>query len=819
MPVISKKIILCSLIIGLSLSPIYVQAGFFNKIIKDLKSFANPKTYNPITKYLKINTITQVPYISDSVNFIKDMGKTAVNGSVSNSVNTLKNGIVSIANDVPIKNLGNKITQFGNDVYNLKIPQTLGSLTVIAAQSFGGIAYNIIDSFTQCMITAVDIGKDGDELGAAAQSGQCFTQAVTMIQALIDSIKSIRKIIRYTKQMFNGKHNDDIFAFLGLLDTRSGLNAIQFARKLHIGFKKSNSNKNDSNKQAFFGQFSTINEMRNSSDFNAFNELSYNAAPETACSIVDLPLICTSSSSTALFERFNYQDTSLSDDEIITRKNNFLALIQHAFGTKFYAASSTMTQDDMLNALNQALFQTDVLGDGIDRRVPYFLSSDKLDDGNAVFLSTEDDGMIVLNQTSFNMPDLEQDDKDQLTYVYSEELGHYLNFMRCKIANEPLVNCEVTGEAGARFADAVLLDSDDLITDIGTLNPQESDLSTTLTLANDGGKLHYETFPSMVDLQTQMYKKNWKFRWRFRMQVGFKSKDVGADSTAILEIRYTPPRYMSDKTYYSNCQTEKCISEVGFLQIRLADEVYVGAGNGDSSTGKNTTLYGELGLARGHSLIFPMIKNGTKTDMIAGQKTTFNTYDTKKMKHKAKYSFDQTFYSFNYLNMFGNEAPKIIPYGVSAYNNILITGYAGPSASWSIQNTDDIYVGLGMSAIGASVGCGAGGLIGSYYGEQIDGCVAGSQVGEALALVNYAWLFSPVATASIGGGAIFSNRIKVGGLFTDSITKFVQLFGYQPKTRWEAGGSFSVEIRNEFIVDKSVTGNNNVTKQLKNAFN
>lgn len=815
----SKKIITSLLIIGLTLSPIYVHAFSFNKLIKDLKSFTNPRTYNPVTKYLKINTITQVPYISDSINFIKDMGQTAVTGSVSNSVNTLKNGIISIANDVPIKNLESKLNDFNTQVSNLKIPQTLGSLTVIAAQSFGGMAYNIINSFTQCMTTAVQTGKNGDETGAFTQSTQCISQAATMIQTLIDSIKSIRKVIRYTKQMFNGKHNDDIFAFLGLLDTRSGLNAIAFARKLHIGFKKSNNNDNDANKQAFFGQFSNIDDMRSDSNFNAFNDISYNAALETACSTVDLPLICTNSSADSLFERFNYQDTSLSNDEIVTRKNNFLSLVQHAFGTKFYAASSTMTQDEMLNALNQALFQTDVLGDGIDRRIPYFLSSGKLDDGNAVFLSTEEDGMVVLNQTSFNMPDLEQDDKDQLTYVYTEELGHYLNFMRCKMTNEPLVNCEVTGESGARFADAILLESDDLITDIPTLNPQDSDLSTTLTLANDGGTLYYETFPSMVDLQTQMYKSNWKFRWRFRMQVGFKSKQVGADSTAILEIRYTPPRYMGDKTYYSNCQTEQCISQVGFLQIRLADEVYVGTGNGDSKSEKNATLYGEIGLARGHSLIFPMIKNGIKTDLIAGKKTTFNTYDTKKMKHKAKYSFDQTLYSFNYLNMFGDEVPKIIPYGVGAYNNILITGYAGPSASWSIQNTDDIYVGLAMSAIGASAGCGAGGLLGSYYGEQIDGCIAGSQVGEALALVNYAWLFSPVAKASMGGGAIFSNRIKVGGLFTDSITGFVQSFGYQPKTRWEAGGSFSIEIRNEFIYDKSVTGNNNITKQLKNIFN
>lgn len=81
------------------------------------------------------------------------------------------------------------------------------------------------------------------------------------------------------------------------------------------------------------------------------------------------------------------------------------------------------------------------------------------------------------------------------------------------------------------------------------------------------------------------------------------------------------------------------------------------------------------------------------------------------------------------------------------------------------------------------MGCGVGGLLGSYYGEQIDSCVAGSQVGEVLALVNYAWLFSPVAKAAIGVGvgAIFSNRIKVGGLFTNSIPHFVQLFVFSQK--------------------------------------
>jgi len=35
-------------------------------------------------------------------------------------------------------------------------------------------------------------------------------------------------------------------------------------------------------------------------------------------------------------------------------------------------------------------------------------------------------------------------------------------------------------------------------------------------------------------------------------------------------------------------------------------------------------------------------------------------------------------------------------------------------------------------------------------------------VGEALALVNYTWLFSPVAKASMEKEAIFSNRNKVG---------------------------------------------------------
>ncbi len=785
-----KSISIILTTISLCLLPNISKAGFFNKIIKEVKSIVDPSNNNFFINYLGINTITKVPYIKDTTNFVKNIADSAVKSGSASTVNYLNSGITEITNQVQdakiIKNLDSGLTTFISTINTMDIPQLLGALPINDAQAWGEMALNVINGFTDCLSNAANTASNNAAQGTA-EGLTCFSQAATMMKAMIENIIAIRKVIRYIRQIANGKHNDDLTEILTLLDDRSALNAIKLVRRFKIKFNMNNSLSNDENKQLFFGQFSTIDEIRNSSSFDNGSSNSYIASLSSACENIALPGLCDDADKATQFNRFNMQEFGLSDTELQTRKAQFTLLMQHSFGQAFDTIYSTIDTDTIIEQLNRAMYQTDPLNDGIDRRIPYLVSNKLLDGGPGAFIYNDNDGIILLNENLFNMQGLEEEEKSQIVEVYVEELGHYLNFMRCKLNNIYMENCDVIGDAGARFQEAALLDTEDLNSALNTLNQYDSNNPKVFSLGNDGGDLHYETFPSITDMQTALAKKNISFRWRLRAQVAFKSKLVGSgvDSKAMLELRYYPPQWLPANTYDPKNTCTSCVVAVGKLQVRLADQVYTKSGASTSDTGEERMIVGQAGLSRGHSIIFPMV--------VKERSNGRNVFDTKIMKQYAQYKFDQSLYANAYVKMFGS----IIPTAVGTnFDSLMLTGKAGPNTTWPLHRSKDIAAGMGVGALMASIGCGVGGYLGSYMGEQIDGCVAGSQVGEAMGVFTYGAL-SKVATSYATAGVRIGIRMKSDSFFSDAITSAVKATGYQAETLWDSSGAFSVEIRNE----------------------
>ncbi|MCL1127578.1 hypothetical protein [Shewanella surugensis] len=384
--------------------------------------------------------------------------------------------------------------------------------------------------------------------------------------------------------------------------------------------------------------------------------------------------------------------------------------------------------------------------------------------------------------------------------------------MRCKQSNAAFEMCETNTEDGANFSAGVLLDSNDYENDITALDQIESNPEKTFELANNNGTLYFDTMPSITDLQTFLAKYNMKIRLRFRMQVGFSSNLVGTNmadssgvnSTIILELNYTPSKWVSDLDTYGECKSEKCKSPVANFQVTLADEVYQPTFRPEQA--KKGGYYAEMGLKRSHSFNFPLVRTNMKTVDILGSPTKVAVYDYKYMKHKATYGFSVNLYAFGYIDMFD---ANILPDNIAGFNDLILTGWAGPSATWqSMQSTKSITEGFVVGAIGAAIGCGAGGYLGSFYGEQIDDCVAGSQLGEAIGVMTFGSFTKKVKTTG-DAGLIVSTRAKIGSLFAGTLEGMVKGFGYQPKNMWDSKANAAIELRTElmYTVGRQSTGN------------
>lgn len=120
----------------------------------------------------------------------------------------------------------------------------------------------------------------------------------------------------------------------------------------------------------------------------------------------------------------------------------------------------------MISVIYELIFSSEYA----DKRDPYLVPSSILEGHPATFLYTNDDSIILMNQDSFySIDDSDQARRDTRLFaneLYFEELGHFVEKWRCIKLNVSVSNCDTYGDAGARFSDAALINSPELVNDI-----------------------------------------------------------------------------------------------------------------------------------------------------------------------------------------------------------------------------------------------------------------------------------------------------------------------------------------------------------------
>ncbi|PNQ54131.1 hypothetical protein C1141_17510, partial [Vibrio agarivorans] len=152
-------------------------------------------------------------------------------------------------------------------------------------------------------------------------------------------------------------------------------------------------------------------------------------------------------------KKFYLPPTSQSEIIINRYNNEVSALFRHAFGAdyakitqqnpKFTAWTSRKVNKALLEVLQDPIYQ--------NARMPYWGDTQLLGARPAAMIFNEQHAMIVLNK------DLVSLQSEDFYKFYFEELGHLLNWWRCKLFGLSPALCQVTGDVGARFRDAVML--------------------------------------------------------------------------------------------------------------------------------------------------------------------------------------------------------------------------------------------------------------------------------------------------------------------------------------------------------------------------
>ena len=129
------------------------------------------------------------------------------------------------------------------------------------------------------------------------------------------------------------------------------------------------------------------------------------------------------------------------------------AIFAHSMGRDYASVVKKSSKYKLLSSfeVDQELYK--VIADPAyqEQRIPHWVTSEVIGQRPAGLLYDDDHAVIVFNSDLLNPT-------DDLSKFYFEELGHLVNWWRCKIFDVAIRFCEVNGDVGARFRDAVLID-------------------------------------------------------------------------------------------------------------------------------------------------------------------------------------------------------------------------------------------------------------------------------------------------------------------------------------------------------------------------
>ncbi|CDS94522.1 beta-prism lectin [Vibrio crassostreae] len=199
-------------------------------------------------------------------------------------------------------------------------------------------------------------------------------------------------------------------------------------------------------------------------------------------------------------------------------------IFNHSFGTGYEEVAksnpdyTSWTREQVTNELYKVIADPAYY----QQRQPYWVDSTAIGKRPAGLVFTEQHAMIVINS------DLVSRNSADFYKFYFEELGHLVNWWRCKIFEVNVSHCESPGDAGARFRDAVMIDPSlhtatlpSLLADL----PQHPNVDKQTIQFSDNSFATLEGWPDYYTVNEHI-SGDGKFSWLLRLGLDVTSQDL-----------------------------------------------------------------------------------------------------------------------------------------------------------------------------------------------------------------------------------------------------------------------------------------------------
>ncbi|NQX05221.1 hypothetical protein HQQ82_10445 [Rathayibacter sp. VKM Ac-2856] len=219
------------------------------------------------------------------------------------------------------------------------------------------------------------------------------------------------------------------------------------------------------------------------------------------------------------------------------------AVFTHAFGTDYEqvarknpawtGAEARLITAELLKVVTDSAY--------LEQISPMWVASDTLGDRPAAFVYDDDQSVILLNKDRTSLTDGSAN--PEFAKYYLEELGHSLNWWRCQIFDVEVKYCEVPGDAGARFRDAVMLSTPATDPGFGAAVaelPAHDQESTALVRFSGGSTAHLEGWNSYSSLNSHISGKG-RFSFLLRAGIELSSEYPGVSDEFDLEMSVGAP--------------------------------------------------------------------------------------------------------------------------------------------------------------------------------------------------------------------------------------------------------------------------------------